>query len=69
MGVEKCHEAGPHSCPYQQPHVIGLQFTGQGLVQSQDLEEQQWPTHDSQDLPPHDLKPLPGGSGVSGDRW
>ena len=37
-GVEKRHGAGPHSCPYQQPHIIGVQFTGQGLVHNQDAE-------------------------------
>ena len=37
-GVEKCHRAGPHSCPHQQPHIIGVQFTGQGLVHNQDAE-------------------------------
>lgn len=37
-GVEKCHGAGPHSCPHQQPHIIGVQFTGQGLVHNQDAE-------------------------------
>ena len=35
-GVEKRHRAGPHSCPHQQPHFIGVQFTRQGLVQNQD---------------------------------
>ena len=39
-----------HTCA-QQPHLIGLQFTGQGLVQSQDLEEQQQPTICSKDPP------------------
>ena len=51
MGEEKHHGAGPHSCSHQQPHIIGLQFTGQGLVQNQDLEEQQQPTICSQDPP------------------
>ena len=51
MGAEKHHGAGPHSCSHQQPHIIGLQFTGQGLVQNQDLEEQQQPTICSQDPP------------------
>ena len=51
MGEEKHHGAGPHSCSHQQPHIIGLQFTGQGLVQNQDLEEQQQPTISSQDPP------------------
>ena len=37
-GVEKYHGAGPHSCPHQQPHIIGVQFTGQGLVHNQDAE-------------------------------
>ena len=51
--AEELHGAGPYinsCCPHQQ-HVIGLQFTGQGLVQNQDLEEQQQPTICSQDPP------------------
>ena len=35
-GAEKRHRFGPHSCPHQQPPIIGVQFRGQGLVHSQD---------------------------------
>ena len=54
QGRDRCGEmlqSRASQLPHQQPHLIGLQFTGQGLVQSQDLEEQQQPTICSKDPP------------------
>lgn len=47
QGRDRCGEM-PQSrasqLPNQQPHIMGLQLPGQGVVQNQDLEEQQQPT-------------------------